>query len=314
MNIPTNPFPHRNLLGIESLTREDIYQILDLAKHLDSSNEPKFSHLLNDRLIINLFLEDSTRTRTSFEIAEKRLGAHVVNFDVESSSSKKGESFLDTALNLEATGADMMVIRHSAPGVPDFLSRHLHCRIVNAGDGSHEHPTQALLDAYTLREHFGKIEGLRVAIVGDIRNSRVARSNAWLLTKLGAHVSLVAPPTLLPKELQSTWPEAHLTSDLDNILPDQDAFIMLRIQTERGTNTLIPTRKEYVEFYQMNTERFARTKNTSVIMHPGPVNHGVELTSEIFNHPRSLILKQVAFGVSVRMAVLQLLFTASEKY
>ena len=308
--MPPPPFPHHHLLGIESLTSEDIYRILDLAKSLGAPSEPKFSHVLKDRLIINLFLEGSTRTRTSFEIAERRLGAHIVNFDVESSSSKKGETLLDTALNLEATGADMMVIRHSAPGVPHFLSRHLGCHLINAGDGSHEHPTQALLDAYTLREHFGKIEGLRIAIVGDIRNSRVARSTAWLLTKLGAHVSLVAPPTLLPKELQTIWPEAQLTSDLDRILPHQDAFIMLRIQTERGTNTLIPTRKEYVEFYQMNSERFARALKTAVIMHPGPVNHGVELTSELFNDPRSLILKQVAFGVPIRMAVIQLLFAS----
>lgn len=303
----SSPFPHRHLLGIEPLENGDIYHILDLAKEILVAHGPTFSSLLSDRLIINLFLEGSTRTRTSFEIAERRLGAHVVNFDIESSSSNKGETLLDTALNLEATGADLMVIRHSAPGVPHFLSRHLNCHIINAGDGSHEHPTQALLDAFTLREHFGKIEGLRIAIVGDIRNSRVARSNTWLLTKLGAHVTLVAPPTLLPKELKDVWPSVELTSDLDQILPHQDAFIMLRIQVERGTNNLIPTRKEYVEFYQMNSKRFAQARKSAVIMHPGPVNHGVELTSELFNSPSSLILKQVTSGVPIRMAVIQLL-------
>jgi len=262
---------------------------------------------LRKRLIVNLFFENSTRTRNSFEIAEKRLSAEIINFDADTSSLSKGETLIDTAMNLESMRPDLIVMRHSAPGAHALLARHMKASIVNAGDGAHEHPTQALLDAYTLRKRFGRLEGLRVAIVGDIRNSRVVRSNLWLLTKMGAQVTLVAPPTLLPPGLRDTWPGLTLSNDLDATLPSQDAVMMLRCQFERGTGAFIPGQGEYARFFQLNAARMRTCRPDVAVLHPGPINRGVEITSEVADGPNSLVLQQVTNGVPVRMAVLFLL-------
>ncbi|BDU78320.1 aspartate carbamoyltransferase catalytic subunit [Mesoterricola sediminis] len=303
-------FPHRHLLGIEPLSPEDITHILDQARAFEEvceRPEIKIVPALRKRLIVNLFFENSTRTRNSFEIAEKRLSAEIINFDADTSSLSKGETLIDTALNLEAMHPDLIVMRHSAPGAHALLARHMKASIVNAGDGAHEHPTQALLDAYTLRKRFGKLEGLRIAIVGDIRNSRVVRSNLWLLTKMGAHVTLVGPPTLVPRELKATWPDIEITHDLDAALPSQDAVMMLRCQFERGTGAFIPGQGEYVRFFQLNARRMGLARPDVAVLHPGPINRGVEITSEVADGPNNLILDQVTNGVPVRMAVLYLL-------
>ena len=305
-------FPHRHLLGIEPLSPEDITAILDQAKAFEEVCERpdiKIVPALRKRLVVNRFFENSTRTRNSFEIAEKRLSAEVINFDADTSALSKGETLIDTALNLQAMHPDLIVMRHSAAGAHALLSRHVKAAVVNAGDGAHEHPTQALLDAYTLRQHFGRLEGLKVAIVGDIRNSRVVRSNLWLLTKMGAHVTLVGPPTLLPVEMKATWPMVDFTYDFDSILPEMDAIMMLRIQFERGTGQFIPGQGEYARFYQLNAARMKRAKPDVVVMHPGPMNRGVEITSEVADGPNNVILAQVTNGVPVRMAVLYLLCT-----
>ena len=305
-------FPHRHLLGIEPLSPEDITAILDQAKAFEEVCERpdiKIVPALRKRLVVNLFFENSTRTRNSFEIAEKRLSAEVINFDADTSALSKGETLIDTALNLQAMHPDLIVMRHSAAGAHALLSRHVKAAVVNAGDGAHEHPTQALLDAYTLRQHFGRLEGLKVAIVGDIRNSRVVRSNLWLLTKMGAHVTLVGPHTLLPVEMKATWPMVDFTYDFDSILPEMDAIMMLRIQFERGTGQFIPGQGEYARFYQLNAARMKRAKPDVVVMHPGPMNRGVEITSEVADGPNNVILAQVTNGVPVRMAVLYLLCT-----
>jgi aspartate carbamoyltransferase catalytic subunit len=303
-------FPHRHLLGIEPLSPQDILAILDQAQAFEEvceRPEIKIVPALRKRLIVNLFFENSTRTRNSFEIAEKRLSAEIINFDADSSSLSKGETLIDTAKNLEAMHPDLVVMRHCAPGAHVLLTRHLNASIVNAGDGAHEHPTQALLDAYTLRKRFHKLEGLRIAIVGDIRHSRVVRSNLWLLTKMGATVTLVGPPTLMPLELQATWPTVKITHSLDEVLPDQDAVMMLRCQFERGTGAFIPGQGEYVRYYQLNAERLKKCQPDVAIMHPGPINRGVEITSEVADSPNNLILDQVTNGVPVRMAVMYLL-------
>jgi aspartate carbamoyltransferase catalytic subunit len=303
-------FPHRHLLGIEPLSPQDITAILDQARAFEEvceRPEIKIVPALRKRLIVNLFFENSTRTRNSFEIAEQRLSAEIINFDADTSSLSKGETLIDTALNLESMHPDLIVMRHAAPGAHALLSRHMKASIVNAGDGAHEHPTQALLDAYTLRKRFGRLEGLRIAIVGDIRNSRVVRSNLWLLTKMGAHVTLVAPPTLLPPGLKDTWPQIELSHDLDATLPSQDAVMMLRCQFERGTGAYIPGQGEYARFFQLNPARMRRCKPDVAVLHPGPINRGVEITSDVADGPNSLILQQVTNGVPVRMAVLFLL-------
>ncbi len=305
-------FPHKHLLGIEPLSAQDITAILDQAQAFEEVCERpdiKIVPALRKRLVVNLFFENSTRTRNSFEIAEKRLSAEVINFDADTSALSKGETLIDTALNLQAMHPDLIVMRHSAAGAHALLSRHVKAAVVNAGDGAHEHPTQALLDAYTLRQHFGRLEGLKVAIVGDIRNSRVVRSNLWLLTKMGAHVTLVGPPTLLPVEMKATWPRVDFTYDFDTILPEMDAIMMLRIQFERGTGQFIPGQGEYARFYQLNAARMKRAKPDVVVMHPGPMNRGVEITSEVADGPNNVILAQVTNGVPVRMAVLYLLCT-----
>jgi aspartate carbamoyltransferase catalytic subunit len=303
-------FPHRHLLGIQPLSPQDITAILDQARAFEEvceRPEIKIVPALRKRLIVNLFFENSTRTRNSFEIAEKRLSAEIINFDADTSSLSKGETLVDTAMNLESMRPDLIVMRHAAPGAHALLARHMKASIVNAGDGAHEHPTQALLDAYTLRKRFGRLEGLRIAIVGDIRNSRVVRSNLWLLTKMGAKVTLVGPPTLIPRGMQDTWPDVTVTHDLDAALPDQDAIMTLRCQFERGTGAYIPSQGEYARFFQLNAARMKLCKPDVAVLHPGPINRGVEITSEVADGPNSVILQQVTHGVPVRMAVLFLL-------
>lgn len=303
-------FPHKHLLGIEPLSARDITALLDQARAFEEVCERpdiKIVPALRKKLVVNLFFENSTRTRNSFEIAEKRLSAEIINFDADTSSLNKGETLIDTALNLEAMHPDLIVMRHSAPGAHALLARHMKASIVNAGDGAHEHPTQALLDAYTMRKRFGKLEGLRVAIVGDIRNSRVVRSNLWLLTKMGAKVTLVGPPTLVPREMQATWRTVDISYDLDAILPQQDVVMMLRAQFERGTGAYIPSQGEYSRYYQLNPARMKRARKDVVVLHPGPINRGLEITSDVADGPNNLILDQVTNGVPVRMAVLYLL-------
>lgn len=303
-------FPHKHLLGIEPLSSRDIDAILDQAQAFEEVCERssiKIVPALRKKLVVNLFFENSTRTRNSFEIAEKRLSAEIINFDADTSSLNKGETLIDTAMNLQSMHPDLIVMRHSAPGAHTLLSRHLQASIVNAGDGAHEHPTQALLDAYTLRKRFGRLEGLRVAIVGDIRNSRVVRSNLWLLTRMGAKVTLVGPPTLVPQEMKATWPTIDISHDFDAVIPQQDALMMLRAQFERGTGAYIPSQGEYSRFFQLNAARLKRAKQEAVVLHPGPINRGLEITSDVADGPQSLILQQVTNGVPVRMAVLYLL-------
>jgi aspartate carbamoyltransferase catalytic subunit len=303
-------FPHRHLLGIEPLSQQDITMLLDQARAFEEvceRPEIKIVPALRKRLIVNLFFENSTRTRNSFEIAEKRLSAEIINFDADTSSLSKGETLVDTAMNLEAMHPDLIVMRHSAPGAHALLSRHMKASIVNAGDGAHEHPTQALLDAYTLRKRFGKLDGIKIAIVGDIRHSRVVRSNLWLLTKMGAKVTLVGPPTLLPLEMKATWPMVDFSYTLDDVLPEQDAIMMLRAQFERGTGAFIPGQGEYIKHYQLNAARMKRARKDVAVMHPGPMNRGFEITSEVADGPNNVILDQVTNGVPVRMSVLYLL-------
>jgi aspartate carbamoyltransferase catalytic subunit len=260
---------------------------------------------LRGRTVVNLFFEDSTRTRTSFELAAKRLSADVINFSASGSSVSKGESLKDTAQTLEAMGADAVVCRHSASGASHRLASWVRGSVVNAGDGTHEHPTQAMLDAFTIRRRLGRIEGLSVTIVGDVLHSRVARSNVWLLTKLGASVTVVAPPTLLPVGIHA-WP-VEVSYDLDAVLPKSDVVMMLRVQRERMSDAYFPTEREYSRRYGLDSERMAAMPTSSVVMHPGPMVRGMEIASDVADSPRSTVVEQVAGGVSVRMAVLYLL-------
>ena len=260
---------------------------------------------LRGRMVINLFFEASTRTRFSFETAEKWLSADSLNFAAKGSSVEKGESLLDTAKNLQAMSPDLIVIRHGSPGVPHFLARHLKAGVVNAGDGAHEHPTQALLDALTIRQRLGRLDGLRVAICGDIAHSRVVRSNIWLLTKMGAKVVVCGPPTLLPDRIGAMGIE--VTTDFDQALEGADVVMMLRMQLERQGMSLFPSIREYFRLYGLDAKRLARAKPGAIVMHPGPMNRGVEIASDIADSDRSVILDQVSNGVAVRMAVLYLL-------
>ena len=260
---------------------------------------------LRGRMVVNLFFEASTRTRFSFETAEKWLSADSLNFAAKGSSVEKGESLLDTARNLQAMSPDLIVIRHGSPGVPHFLARHLKAGVVNAGDGAHEHPTQALLDALTIRQRLGRVEGLRVAICGDIAHSRVVRSNIWLLTKMGSKVVVCGPPTLLPDRIAAMGVE--VTTDFDEALEGADVVMMLRMQIERQGMSLFPSIREYFRLYGLDAKRLARAKPGAIVMHPGPMNRGVEIASDIADSDRSVILEQVANGVAVRMAVLYLL-------
>jgi aspartate carbamoyltransferase catalytic subunit len=297
----------KHLLDIESLTAEEIVTVLDTARAFKAVGERAIKKVpaLRGKTVINLFVEPSTRTRISFELAEQRLSADIINFSTEASSFKKGETLKDTALNLQALNADFIVIRHSASGAPHFLARVLSAKVINAGDGAHEHPTQALLDVFTIRERKGKIAGLNVTILGDILYSRVARSNIWALTKLGARVTLCGPSTLVPKTFEQM--DCRVTYDVDEALRDADIIHLLRIQHERQRKTMVPGIGEYTQLFGLNKARLAKTKPEALIMHPGPINRGVEIDSEIADCPRSLILEQVTNGLAVRMAVLFLL-------
>ncbi|GIE92628.1 aspartate carbamoyltransferase catalytic subunit [Paractinoplanes rishiriensis] len=284
--------------------------ILDTAAEMAAlaGREVKKLPTLRGRTVVNLFYEDSTRTRISFEAAAKRLSADVINFSAKGSSVSKGESLKDTALTLQAMGADAVVIRHAASGAPHRLASWVDGSVINAGDGTHEHPTQALLDAYTMRSRLGRLDGLRVAIVGDVLHSRVARSNVLLLTTLGAHVTLVGPPTLIPLNIADALsPAAKVSYDLDSVLPDMDVVMMLRVQTERMQDSYFPSAREYSRRYGLDLARMRRMPEHAIVMHPGPMNRGMEITPEVADSSRSTIVEQVANGVSARMAVLYLL-------
>ena len=302
---------NRHLISAGDLSLDDALLILDTADELDLVAERPVKKLptLRGRTVVNLFYEDSTRTRISFEAAAKRLSADVINFSAKGSSVAKGESLKDTALTLQAMGADAVVIRHSASGAPHRLARWVKGSVVNAGDGAHEHPTQALLDAFTMRRRLGRLEGLRVSIVGDVLHSRVARSNVLLLSTLGAEVTLVAPPTLLPVAVGS-WP-CSVSYDLDAALPKADVVMMLRVQQERMNAAYFPTVREYSRRYGLDADRMALLPEHGIVMHPGPMNRGVEIAAEVADSVRSTIVEQVANGVSVRMAVLYLLLGGS---
>jgi aspartate carbamoyltransferase catalytic subunit len=294
----------KHLLDIESLTPEEIVMVLDTARAFKAVGERAIKKVpaLRGKTVVNLFVEPSTRTRISFELAEQRLSADVINFSAEASSFKKGETLKDTALNLEALNADFIVIRHSASGAPHFLSRVLNASVINAGDGAHEHPTQALLDVFTIREHKGKIAGLNITILGDILYSRVARSNIWALKKLGATVTLCGPATLVPKTFEQMG--CRVTYDVDAAIRDADIINLLRIQHERQRQTMFPSINEYIQLFGLNKARLAKAKPDALIMHPGPINRGVEIDSDIADSSRSLVLEQVTNGLAVRMAVL----------
>ena len=314
---PTADFPaetvgrhwhHKDLLGIQGLSAGEIAHFLELADHyVDFGRQAvKSSDLLAGKTVMNLFFENSTRTRASFETAAARLGADVVNMDVATSSVKKGESLLDTAYTLEAMRPDFIVVRHAQAGAPLLLARKVGSSILNAGDGQHEHPTQALLDALTLARHFGRLNGLTVAICGDVAHSRVARSNLHLLTTMGAHVRFVGPPSLVPQGFASLGAEVH--HRIETGIAGANAVMMLRVQKERMGANLIPSDREFFDFFGLSQERMDLTAQNALVLHPGPMNRGVEIASEMADHPtRSKIREQVEMGVAVRMAAFDLL-------
>lgn len=297
----------KHLLDIQSLSPEEITTVLDTARAFKSVGERAIKKVpaLRGKTVVNLFVEPSTRTRISFELAAQRLTADVINFSAEASSLKKGETLKDTAKNLEALNADIIIIRHSATGAPHFLARFLNSSVVNAGDGAHEHPTQALLDTFTIREKKGKIAGLNVTILGDILYSRVARSNIWALRKLGANVTLCGPSTLVPKTFEQMG--CKVTHNVEEAIADADIINLLRIQHERQRKTMFPSIGEYTSLFSLNRARLGLTRPDAVIMHPGPINRGVEIDSDIADCERSVILEQVTNGLAVRMAVLFLI-------
>jgi aspartate carbamoyltransferase catalytic subunit len=297
----------KDLLGIADLTSEEIYLVLETADAMREIGQRPIKKVptLRGKTVVNLFYEPSTRTRTSFEIAEKRLSADTLNVAVSASSVLKGETLADTARNIEAMSPDMIVLRHPSSGACQLLARICKSRIINAGDGMHEHPTQALLDAFTIREHKPRFEDLKVAIVGDLLHSRVLRSNALLLTKLGADVWVSGPPTLLPPGIERLG--VHVTTSVDEAVTDADVIMMLRIQQERMQGAFFPSLREYFNVFGMTAARVSRAKSDVIIMHPGPMNRGVEIASDVADGPYSVILEQVANGVAVRMAVLYLL-------
>jgi aspartate carbamoyltransferase catalytic subunit len=307
----------QHLLSAHDLSVDDALLILDTASELGAATQRQVKKLptLRGRTIVNLFFEDSTRTRISFEVAAKRLSADVINFAAKGSSVSKGESLKDTALTLEALGADAVVIRHGASGAPHRLatSHWTHCAVVNAGDGTHEHPTQALLDAYTIRQHLrggqGDLTGLRVGIVGDILHSRVARSNIALLQTLGASVVVVAPPTLLPLGI-ANW-SCDVAYDIDSIVEEVDAMMMLRVQAERMNSAYFPSVSEYSRMFGLDSARLSRMKESSIVMHPGPMNRGMEISADVADSDKAVMVDQVTNGVHVRMAVLYLLLGGS---
>ncbi|QBL93674.1 Aspartate carbamoyltransferase [Komagataeibacter saccharivorans] len=299
--------PARHLLGVQGMHPTRITPILDLAENYTLLNRSRKTprDLLRGRTLINLFFEDSTRTRTSFELAGKRLGADVVNMTVASSSVNKGETLLDTAATLNAMHTDLLVVRHSQSGAPALLAQKVQASVVNAGDGTHEHPTQALLDALTIRRHFGVFEGLTIAICGDVSHSRVARSNIHLLTAMGCQVRVVGPPTLVPGAIGALGVSIHHT--MEDGLRGVDVVMMLRVQRERMKGTQVPSAREYFRFYGLDNKRLALAKPHALVMHPGPMNRGVEIDSRVADSDQSVIREQVEMGVAVRMAVLDIL-------
>ncbi len=297
----------KDLLGIKELTKDEITLILDTASGFKDvlKRDIKKVPALRGKTAVNLFFEPSTRTRTSFELAEKRLSLDVLNLSVTTSSVVKGESLIDTALNIQALGADFMVIRHSSSGAPHLISKHIDATVINGGDGINEHPTQALLDAFTIKEKTGRIEGLKIAIVGDILHSRVAKSNIYLLTKFGAEVRLIGPPTLVPKELEGLG--VRIFHDMDSGLGGVNAVMVLRIQMERQGKGFFPSTLEYSKNWGLTSERLSMADKDAIVMHPGPMNRGLEVASDVADGPRSVILEQVTNGLAVRMAVMYLL-------
>lgn len=302
---------HKHLLGLRDLTREEITHILDTGKGFEqvSARTVKKAPTLRGKMVVNLFFEDSTRTRNSFGLAANRLSADTIDFTQKNSSVSKGETLLDTAKNLEALGVDIVVIRHGAGGAPKLLSKNINACVVNAGDGYCEHPTQGLLDVYTIREKLGTLDGLKIAIVGDIAHSRVARSDLWAMTKLGAEVTFVAPPTLLPANVRDL--PVKVSYNLDEVIEQVDVINMLRIQFERMGGNPFPSIREYSRYFGLTADRMKRAKSDIVVMHPGPINRGVEIESEVADGPNSVILKQVTNGLNVRMAVLFLVNQAA---
>ncbi len=297
----------RHLLGLEDLSPAELETILNRAKEFvnDGQGRHKKWAYLKGKVVVNLFFEPSTRTRTSFGLAARRIGADTLDFTPSSSSISKGESFIDTAKNIEAMAVDVMVVRHSSPGAPHLLAKHLDCSVINAGDGAHEHPTQGLLDIFTIRQRKGRLEGLTVGLVGDILHSRVARSNIHGLLKLGARVIVCGPPTLVPETITQLGVE--VSARLDDILPRCDVINMLRIQFERQRHGLFPSISEYARLFGLDSERLRRAKPDLLLLAPGPINRGVEITPDVADGPNSAILQQVTNGLAVRMAVLHLL-------
>ena len=312
--VPPAAWHRRHLLDLESLSADEINCVLDAAQQLKEATGGcrRKLNLLSGKTCANLFFENSTRTRNSFSLAAKRLGADTVEFSSSGSSVAKGETFVDTAKTIEAMGVDWVVTRHSTPGTPHLLARELGCCVLNAGDGPHEHPTQGLLDILTIRQHRGSLKGLTVALVGDIAHSRTARSNIWGLHKLGAHVIVCGPPTLVGER----WKELgfEVAHNLDAILPRCDVLNLLRVQFERQAARPFPSVHEYAALYAMNGARIRRSKSDILIMAPGPINRGVEITPEVADGPHSVILEQVTNGIAVRMAVLWLLAYADAKF
>lgn len=306
-------FNRKDLLGLEDLDKKEIQFIVDSVKPFKSlfTRSIKKAPALVGKTVVNLFYEPSTRTRTSFEIAAKRLSADVVNISAATSSVVKGESLIDTGKTLEAMKADIIVIRHSLAGAPEILAKNLNASIINAGDGFHEHPTQGLLDLYTIYEKKKRIEGLKVLLVGDILHSRVAKSNIWALTKMGAKVRVVGPPTLIPKNIEDLGVEVFY--DLDDAIRDVDVVNILRIQMERQQENLFPSVHEYVELYQVTSQRLANAKSGVLIMHPGPMNRGIEISSSVADSASAVINEQVTNGIAVRMALLYLLAASRTK-
>jgi len=303
----------KDLVGLDELSTDEIVHILDTAESFKevSTRSIKKVPALRGKVVALLFFEDSTRTRMSFELAASRLSADTLLFTAKGSSVTKGETTLDTARNIEAMGVDIFVIRHSQPGAPHLLARQLDASVINAGDGPHEHPTQALLDIFTIRQQLGHVEGLRVAIVGDIAHSRVARSNILALRKLGAEVVVVGPPTLVPSAIRAMG--CDISHSLDEVLADVDVINMLRIQFERFGSNLFPSVREYQKLYGLDAERLACCKKNVLVMHPGPINRGVEITTDVADGPNSCILQQVTNGLAIRMAVLYLVSQGRER-
>jgi len=300
-------FAHRHLLGIENLSQEDILTIINLADSLLEVSERPVKRMpsLQGKTVINFFTESSTRTRTSFEIAGKRLSADVINISSSGSSISKGETLLDTALNLNAMKPDVIVLRHSSSGAPHFIAQHVSASVINAGDGMHEHPTQALLDCATIRKHKGRVEGLTVTIVGDVAHSRVARSNIHALRKLGARVRVAGPVSLLPVGIEAMGVQAFYR--VEEALKDADVVLVLRLQKERQEEGLVPNTRDYSRYFGINLKRLQLAKPDAIVMHPGPMNRGVEIEPDVADGTRSVILDQVTYGIAVRMAALTLI-------